>query len=154
MALRDRILNFQQVATATLAILAIPNIKVAQTVATVATVAVAREEKTGNQTTGKVNPKVDWLKPCPICFGHLFTESDRGGFFCVVCQTLPPGAKPARIVESSKAQKCAAKITKLPRKQVTCQAHDHTGVLMSTHPDHCREYRGPFCSGCPILTIH
>lgn len=98
--------------------------------------------------------KVDWLKPCPICSGTVFTESDRGGFFCCECQTLPDGAKPARIVESRKAQKCAAKITKLPRKQVTCQAHDHTGVLMSTHPDHCREYRGPFCSGCPILTIH
>lgn len=150
MALRDRILNFQQVATATPAILATPNTKEARTVATVATVAVAREEKTETPAP----EKVDWLKPCPICSGHLFTESDRGGYFCCECQTLPEGAKPARIVEGRPAVKSAVKITKLPRKQVNCQAHDQTGVLMSTSQEHCREWQGPFCSGCPILTIH
>ncbi len=105
-------------------------------------------------TTGKINPKVDCLKPCPICSGHLFIESDRGGYFCCECQTLPEGAKPARIVEGSPAVKSVGKITKLPRKQINCQAYDQTGVLMSTTQDHCREYQGPYCSGCALLTIH
>lgn len=103
MTLRDRILNFQQVATATDAILATPNTKETRTVATVATVAVAREKKTEKPTT----EKVDWLKPCPICSGHQFIESDRGGYFCSECQTLPEGSKPLRSVESGTVEKCA-----------------------------------------------
>ncbi len=98
--------------------------------------------------------KVDWLHPCPICSGHLFTESDRGGYFCCECQTLPEGAKPARIVESSKAQKSTVKITKLRKKQVNCQAYEQTGVLMSTSPEHCREWQGSYCKGCALQTIH
>jgi hypothetical protein len=86
MALRDRILNFQQVATATPATpatLAIPNAKKIRTVATVATVALAREEKTEKHATEPTTEKVDWLKPCSICSGHLSTETDRGRTFMV-----------------------------------------------------------------------
>ena len=106
-------------------------------------------------TTEEVNPKLDWLKPCPLCSGHLFIESDRGGYFCCECQTLPPGARTARIVESRTMQNCTViPIHKRPRKQVNCQAHDQTGVLMSTGQEHCREWQGPYCSGCAVLTIH
>lgn len=105
-------------------------------------------------TTEPTDPKVDWLKPCPICSGHLFTESDRGGYFCCECQTLPEGAKPARIVESRKAQKSSVKITKLRKKQVNCQAYEQTGVMMSTDLDHCRQWQGSYCSGCALQTIH
>lgn len=154
MALRDRILNFQQVATATPATLATPSTKEARTVATVATVAVAREEKTEKQATEPTTEKMDWLKPCSICSGYLFTESDRGGYFCCECQTLPEGTKPARIVEGSQPVKSAVKITRLRKRQVNCQAHQQTGVLMSTSPEHCREWQGPYCSGCALLTIH
>lgn len=150
MALRDWIFDSGQVATANLAIVATPTAQEPLTVADVATVAVAREGKTENQTT----EKVDWLKPCSICSGHLFTEGSHGGYFCCECQTLPEGASPARIVESRKAEKSAVKVIKLPRKQVNCQAYEQTGVLMSTHPNLCREYQGPFCSGCNLLTIH
>lgn len=101
------------------------------------------------------NPeKVDWLKSCHICSGHLFTESDRGGYFCCECQTLPEGAKPARIVESKKAKKSTTKITKLRKKQVNCQAYEQTGVLASTSLDHCREWQGAYCLGCALQTIH
>lgn len=89
--------------------------------------------------------KVDWLNPCPICSGHLFTEADRGGFFCCKCQTLPPKAKPLRIVQS------AFKNAKL---QTNCQASEQTGVLMSTSLDHCLEWRGVYCAGCALMTIH
>lgn len=104
--------------------------------------------------TEPTTEKVAWLKPCPICSGHLFIESDRGGYFCCECQTLPKGAKPARIVEGRPAVKSAVKITKLPRRQVNCQAYEQTGFLMSTSQEHCREYHGPYCSGCPVFTIH
>lgn len=154
MALRDRIFNFQRVATATPATLATPNAKEARTVATVATVAVARKEKTEKQATELTTEKVDWLKPCPICSGHLFTESDRGGYFCCECQTLPPGAKPARIVEGSPAVKSAVKVVMLRKRQVNCQAYEQTGVLASTSPEHCREWQGSYCTGCPLQTIH
>jgi len=98
--------------------------------------------------------KVDWLKPCPICSGHLFTESDRGGYFCCECQTLPEEAKPLRIVAGNTAVKAFVKITKLHRKQVNCQAYEQTGVMASTSLEHCREWQGPYCSGCALLTIH
>lgn len=150
MALRDRILNFQQVATATLATTATPSNSEPRTVATVATVSVAREEKTEKQAT----EKVDWLKPCPICSGHLFTESDRGGYFCCECQRLTEGAKPARIVEGGQPVKSAVKITRLRKRQVNCQAYEQTGVMASTSQEHCQEWQGPYCSGCALLTVH
>lgn len=150
MALRDRILNFQQVATATLATTATPSNSEPRTVATVATVSVAREEKTEKPAP----EKVDWLHPCPICSGNLFTESDRGGYFCCECQTLPEGAKPARIVEGSQPVKSAVKITRQRKRQVNCQAYEQTGVMASTSLDHCREWQGSYCAGCALLTIH
>lgn len=80
----------------------------------------------------RTTSKVDWLQPCSICAGRLFTESDRGGYFCCECQTLQAGAKPAMIVEGSLAVKPPKEITKLPRKQVICQAYEQNGFLMST----------------------
>lgn len=102
--------------------------------------------------TEEDRPKVDWLKPCPICSGDLFTESDRGGYFCCECQTLSEGAKLLRIVQSKVALKSAVKITKRPRKQINCQAYEQTGVLASTGSEHCREWQGPYCKGCALLT--
>jgi len=104
MALREWILNCRQVATATPAIPATPRIKGGRPVATVATVAVASSGKLehGQEVVPVLAEVIGWLKPCPICKGHLFTESDRGGYFCCECQTLPEGAKPARIVKSNK----------------------------------------------------
>lgn len=98
--------------------------------------------------------KVNWLKPCSICSGHLFTKSDQGGYFCCECQTLPPGAKPARIVEGSQPVKSTVKITKLRKRQVNCQAYEQTGVMASTSMEHCREWQGEYCSGCALMTIH
>lgn len=46
---------------------------------------------------------VPWLKPCSICGGHLFNESERGGFFCAVCQELPVDAKVNRQIEGRPA---------------------------------------------------
>lgn len=109
----------------------------------------------GSLANQKPTPeKVDWLHPCPICFGHLFTESDRGGYFCCECQTLPEGAKPARIVEGSPAVKSAVKVVMLRKRQVNCQAYEQTGVMASTSPEHCREWQGSYCTGCPLQTIH
>lgn len=106
---------------------------------------------TEKPTTDQDNPKVEWLRPCPICSGHLFSESNRGGYFCCVCQELPEGTKPARIVEGRKNVNSTGKIVKLSRKQVNCQAYEKTGVFMSTSPEHCRERQGDYCSGCVLM---
>lgn len=105
MALRDWIFDSGQGATATPATVATTDTRELRIVATVANVSVAREEKPENQ----VIEKVDWLKPCSICSGHHFTESDRGGYFCVECQTLPEGAEVLRIVVGKSMQNCIAK---------------------------------------------
>lgn len=63
MALRDRILNFQQFATATLATTATPEARARRTVATVATVAVAGEEKTERQAA----PLPSWCRADCSC---------------------------------------------------------------------------------------
>lgn len=57
MALRDWIIDFGQVATATVATTATPTDTEQRTVAIVATVIVADKEKTGKPTTEKSSPK-------------------------------------------------------------------------------------------------
>jgi len=99
MALRDWIHDSGQVATATPATTATPTTREPRNVATVATVSVARDEKTEKLATVGIIPIVDWLIPCPICHGHLFNHSNRGGFFCVVCQPMPAEHR-ARLVRS------------------------------------------------------
>ncbi|GEM_PF-660642 len=96
-------------------------------------------------------PTLDWLHPCPVCSGRVFTESDHGGFFCTACQELPEGAKPLRTVEAGKPSN---KIRPIRARQVNCQAYEYTGFLMSTHPDHCRDWHGPYCKGCPLQITH
>ena len=61
MALHDRILNFQQVATATLATTATRNTTDPPTVATVETVSVADEEKTENTIICEGCPALELL---------------------------------------------------------------------------------------------
>lgn len=79
MALRDRILNFQQVATATLATTATPYTSEAQTVATVATVSVAREGKTETPISCEGCPALELL--------------DVAGVMVAGCvKTLPPSS--------------------------------------------------------------
>lgn len=106
---------------------------------------ILEESSTEKLPAFKDNLRVDWLTPCPICSGHLFTESDRGGYFCCECQALPKGAKPLRIVQSA---------FKISRRQINCQAYEQTGVLTSTHPEHCREWHGAYCAGCALMANH
>jgi len=47
----------------------------------------------------------------------------------------------------------AVKMTDLRKRQVNCQAYDQTGVLMSTSLDHCKEWQGEYCSGCPLTEV-
>lgn len=60
----------------------------------------------------------------------------------------------AWVVEGSQAITPSIKITTPRKRQVNCQAYEQTGVLMSTSPEHCREWQGAYCSGCALLTIH
>jgi len=36
------------------------------------------------------------------------------------------------------------------RRQITCQAFEHNGVMMSTSSYHCREWQGEYCHGCVL----
>jgi hypothetical protein len=80
MALRDRVLNFQQVATATLATTATPpNTTEARTVANVATVSVVREKKSDTQIS------------CEGC--HSLELLDIAGVMVAGCvKTLAPSS--------------------------------------------------------------
>ncbi|MFA6498777.1 MAG: hypothetical protein WC256_13975 [Desulfurivibrionaceae bacterium] len=84
------------------------------------------------------NPKVGWLKPCPICSGLLFVEGSRGGFFCCECQTLPEGAKPARIVESRRTQFCAT--TPPQPEPPSCFECSHYDGMGTSWPGMCRYF--------------
>ena len=46
----------------------------------------------------ELSPIIKGLHPCPFCGGVLFNEGNRGGYLCIVCQTLPEGATVACVV--------------------------------------------------------
>lgn len=37
-----------------------------------------------------------------------------------------------------------------PKKQISCQAYEFNGILMSTATEHCLDRQGSYCKGCPL----
>jgi hypothetical protein len=64
---------------------------------------------------------------CPACFYH---------------RQNVPGQNPA----------CDQPDHGAPPRQINCQAFEHNGVMMSTSSVHCRQWQGPYCQGCTLLT--
>jgi len=132
MALRDRILNFQQVATATLATTATPNAMARRTVATVATVAVAGEKKIENQAAALPS----WCRGDCSCLEVI----EGLGPGCVRRLTAGPWREEWQRLNSFKACPGRGEIRATSYPCGKCGGHDYTGARGGWQCDGCNAF--------------